>query len=43
MRIRVCFNNGTITDFIVPEDILVVDFQRLAEAVGGKIHRLEFL
>lgn len=43
MKIRVHFRTGVVTDFIVPEDILAVDFQRLAEPVGGKIRRLEFL
>ena len=43
MLVRVHFRSGVTTDFIVPEDILAVDFQRLAEPVGGKIWRLEFL
>ena len=43
MLVRVHFHSGAATDFIVPEDMLAVDFQLLAEPVGGKIRRLEFL
>lgn len=43
MQVRVHFRTGVVTDFIIPEDMLAIDFQRLAEPVGGKIRRLEFL
>lgn len=39
MLVRVHFYSGS-DDFLVPKDILAIDFQRL---VGGKIRRLEFL
>jgi hypothetical protein len=43
MAVRVHFRTGGVSDFDVPEDILAIDFQRLAESVGGKIRYLVFL
>lgn len=42
MRVRVYYKDGKAVDFVVPEDILVVDFSRLAE-VHGKVKKVEFL
>lgn len=43
MKVRVTYKSGLTQLFIVAEDILVADFQKLAEPLGGKIRRLEFL
>ena len=43
MKVRVTYKSGQTQLFIVAEDMLVVDFQNLAEPLGGKIRRLEFL
>ena len=43
MKVRVTYKSCLTQLFIVAEDILVVDFQKLAEPLGGKISRLEFL
>jgi hypothetical protein len=43
MKIRAHFWSGTSQDFVVPEDILFMDFINMAFEVGGKIRYLEFL
>ncbi|HMU63111.1 MAG: hypothetical protein E6Q61_02640 [Nitrosomonas sp.] len=43
MKVMVIFKTGTSQVFIVPRDILAVEFRRLAESVGGEIHRIEFM
>lgn len=43
MKVRVQFWSGTSQDFVVPEDILFVDFVNMAFEAGGKIRHLEFL
>ncbi|MCO6428507.1 hypothetical protein [Nitrosomonas communis] len=43
MRVLVYFRSGASQVFIVPRDILAVEFQRVAEAVGGCFHRVEFI
>lgn len=42
MRVRVTYVSGATQLFVVPAELLAVDFQRLAEALGGSIRRLEF-
>ena len=39
----VFFKSGTSQVFIVPREILAVEFRQLAEAVGGEIQRIEFM
>jgi hypothetical protein len=41
MKVRVHYRDGKAVDFVVPEDILVVDFAELAKA-HGQIRRIEF-
>lgn len=41
MKVRVHYRDGKAVDFVVPEDILVVDFAELAK-VHGQIRRIEF-
>lgn len=43
MKVRVHFWSGTSQDFVVPEDILFIDFTNMAFEAGGKIRHLEFL
>lgn len=43
MKIKAYFKAGGCQTFIVPEDILAIDFQTMAEAVGGRISKVEFL
>ena len=43
MKVRVHFWSGTSQDFVVPEDILFMDFTTMAFEAGGKIRSLEFL
>lgn len=43
MKIKAYFKAGGSQTFIVPEDILAIDFQKMAEAVGGRISKVEFL
>lgn len=43
MKVRVTYKSGKTQLFIVAADMLVVDFQKLVEPLGGKIRRLEFL
>ncbi len=43
MKVMVIFKTGTSQAFIVPRDILAVEFRRLAESVGGEIQRIEFM
>lgn len=43
MKIKAYFKAGGSQTFIVPEDILAVDFQKMADAVGGRISKVEFL
>jgi hypothetical protein len=42
MKITVYFKSGAHQTFIVPRDILAVEFHRLAEEVGGSIKRIAF-
>ena len=43
MKVRVHYRDGRAVDFVVPEDILVVDFASMAMAkVHGQIRRIEF-
>ncbi len=39
----VIYKTGASQVFIVPHDILAVEFRRLAESVGGEIQRIEFM
>lgn len=41
MKVRVHYHDGRAVDFVVPEDILVVDFAVMAKACG-QIRRIEF-
>lgn len=41
MKVRVHYRDGRAVDFVVPEDILVVDFAVMAK-VHGQIRRIEF-
>jgi hypothetical protein len=43
MKVRVYYGTGGARLFIVAGSMRVVDFQKLAESLGGKIRRLEFL
>lgn len=43
MKIIAYFKAGGCQTFIVPEDILAIDFQHVAEAIGGPIRKVEFL
>lgn len=43
MKVIVIFKAGTSQAFIVPRDILAVEFRRLAESVGGEIQHIEFM
>lgn len=42
MRVRVTYQSGRVQTFLVPAEMLAVDFQRLVEPIGGKIRRLEY-
>jgi hypothetical protein len=42
MQITVYYKSGSHQTFIVPKDILAVEFRRIAEAVGGRIKKLKF-
>lgn len=42
MRIHVVYYGGKSADFVVPEDILAVDFADLASK-HGRIRRVEFV
>ena len=42
MRITVYYKSGSHQAFIVPKDILAVEFRRIAEAAGGRIKKLIF-
>jgi hypothetical protein len=42
MKVRVTYRSGLTLNFIVSEDILVVEFQQIAERLGGKVRKLEF-
>lgn len=41
MKVRVHYRDGRAVDFVVPEDILVVDFAAMAK-MHGQIRRIEF-
>ncbi len=43
MRVLVYFRSGANQVFIVPQDIPAIEFRRVAEAVGGCFHRVEFV
>lgn len=43
MRVLVYFKSGVSQVFIVPREIAAVEFRRVAEAVGGCFHRVEFM
>lgn len=43
MRVLVYFRSGASQVFIVPRDIPAVEFRRIAEAVGGCFHKVEFI
>lgn len=42
MHVRVTYRSGLTLNFVVSEDILVVEFQQIAEQLGGKIRAVEF-
>lgn len=42
MRITVYYKSGSHQAFIVPKDILAIEFRRIAEAAGGRIKKLIF-
>ncbi len=42
MMINVYFKSGFRQTFIVPRNILAIEFQHLAEDIGGAIKRIEF-
>ncbi len=42
MMINVYFKSGFLQTFIVPRNILAIEFQHLAEDIGGSIKRIEF-
>ncbi|MEK6735116.1 MAG: hypothetical protein AAB306_05985 [Pseudomonadota bacterium] len=42
MKILVNFKSGLKLTFIVPKSMLAIEFRKMAEDVGGKIHSLEF-
>jgi hypothetical protein len=43
MKIRVTFLGGKVQDFVVDEDILIMDFIELVVKAGGQARRMEFL
>ncbi len=43
MKVRVYYSAGGARLFIAAGSMRVVDFQKLAESLGGKIRRLEFM
>ncbi|SDH48211.1 hypothetical protein SAMN05428952_101527 [Nitrosomonas sp. Nm132] len=43
MRVLVYFRSGASQVFIIPQDIPTIEFRRVAEAVGGCLHRVEFI
>ena len=43
MKIKAYFKAGGSQTFVVAEDILVIDFITMAEAVGGPLPNVEFL
>jgi hypothetical protein len=43
MKVRVTYKSGKTQLFIVAGSMRVVDFQKLAEPLGGRIYRLKFL
>lgn len=43
MKVRVTYRSGCLQDFIVPEDILVVDFTTMAKRDGDTIRKVDFL
>jgi hypothetical protein len=42
MKVRVHYRDGLAVDFVVPENIPMIDFVEMAK-VHGKIHTIEFL
>ena len=42
MMINVYFKSGFRQTFIVPKNILAIEFQHMAEEIGGSIKRIEF-
>ncbi|MDH5481210.1 MAG: hypothetical protein OEX11_10685 [Nitrosomonas sp.] len=42
MKIIVNFKSGFKQTFIVPKDMLAIEFRRLAEEIGGNIENIEF-
>lgn len=42
MMINVYFKSGFRQTFIVPRNILAIEFQHMAEEIGGAIKRIEF-
>ena len=40
--INVYFKSGFRQSFIVPRNILAIEFQQMAEEIGGAIKRIEF-
>lgn len=42
MKIDVYFESGTHQTFIVHKEILVIEFQQLAERIGGCIKKITF-
>jgi len=42
MKITVNYQSGQRQTFIVPKNMLALDFRKLAEEIGGKIDNIEF-
>jgi len=42
MKITVNYQSGQQQTFIVPKNMLALDFRKLAEEIGGKIDNIEF-
>lgn len=42
MKITVNYQSGHRQAFIVPKNMLALDFRKLAEKIGGKIDNIEF-
>ena len=42
MKVMVHFRSGARQVFIVPKEIYVLEFQKMAEKVGGEVLKVEF-